>query len=221
MIKIDKNILANKLFLIGGGVMRDNETQQIDTFLIQKTKKSIPHVVFLPTASSDLEEYIDDFTHRYTSYGSRVTTIQLVKAPPSLKEIRSAICSADLIYIGGGDAKEMHQYFKKYTVYDFIYEALCLKSIVAGLSAGAVIWGTKYINFEWDGARFNNFSVEQGVGWIPEVVWAHYDDTYSEDVKKLQINHRILSIPDRTMVYLDADGEYQTFSDVDASGFKL
>jgi dipeptidase E len=47
-----KTILA-----IGGGEIRDRDTEAIDRYLLQLTGREQPSVLFIPTASGDAEGY--------------------------------------------------------------------------------------------------------------------------------------------------------------------
>jgi dipeptidase E len=60
-----------KIVAIGGGEIKDRETEQIDRRIIELTGKKDPHVLFIPTASGDAETYWEIFNNYYTSLGAR------------------------------------------------------------------------------------------------------------------------------------------------------
>lgn len=211
---MNKKVLSHKLFLIGGGVMRLNETVQIDKFLIKQTHKKNPNVLFIPTASNDLDAYIKDFEMRYKSYGADVYTLQLILEKNSQLEIESNILNADLIYIGGGDAILLQKIFNKHKIIELLKVALRNGVPIAGLSAGAVIWGKHYVNFEWDGNKFSNFNRQNGYGIIDQGIWCHYNKDDLHRVSELNIPNQILGISDRVMIFFDENKRIRTFSDL-------
>jgi len=48
---------VKKIVAIGGGEIRDSETLAIDKEIIRLTQKKHPKLLFIPTASSDNEDY--------------------------------------------------------------------------------------------------------------------------------------------------------------------
>lgn len=188
---INSNKLINNLILIGGGVMREEETHNIDRWMLNRVrdKKRIqnPKVLFVPSASGDLEEYIQDFTKRYQSYGARVGTLLLVKRKPSQATVRKSFMEADLIYFGGGDANLLLDVFAKFNLELNCVNVIRNDSMISGLSAGAIIWGSEFLNFDRRGNKYVNFRIENGLGWIDKLIIPHFDPSLLKVRKVLKL----------------------------------
>lgn len=207
---INNKKLINNLILIGGGVMRKGETEKIDHWMLErvrnKKKTKTPEVLFIPAASGDLEEYVQDFTKRYQSYGAIVETLFLVKNIPSQIEVAKSFLNADLIYFGGGDTNLLLDTFTKFDLESVCIKAIKNNSIVSGLSAGAIIWGSRFLNFDRKGNRFVNFRIENGLGWIDKLIIPHFNPSMLKDKRvsrllKLNLHLETLAISGGTAAY--------------------
>jgi dipeptidase E len=94
-----------KIVAIGGGEIKDKETEKIDRLILELTGKSKPNILFLPTASSDAEGYWITFKEYFSSLGAIPSVLKLVENSPSHNEIERIILSSDAIYVGGGNTK--------------------------------------------------------------------------------------------------------------------
>lgn len=207
---VDNEILIYSLILIGGGIMRKGETEKIDRWILEvlKKKKKIntPKVLFVPSASGDLKEYVRDFTRRYQNYGAIVKSIFLVKDSPLQLEVENRFLTADLIYFGGGDTDLLLDTFRKFNL-----ESICIKAVkrgakISGLSAGAIIWGKKFLTFDRKGDKFVNFRIENGLGWIDELIIPHFRPPMLKkksvlNLLKSNINLKTLALGDGVAAY--------------------
>jgi dipeptidase E len=130
------------LVLIGGGEIGNGETRPIDEKVRSLSSKDCPHVLFLPTASHDPESYVDAVKGAYGALGCEVEALYLWEANPGLEELRSALNWADIVYIGGGNTKDLLMRLATTGFDRLLIEALDTREdlIVAGLSAGASMW---------------------------------------------------------------------------------
>ena len=188
---INKNKLTKHLILIGGGIMRKGETEKIDRWILQRIRKQKktknPRVLFIPSASGDLQEYIQDFTARYQKYGAIVNSLLLVKEAPSRTKIRELFLNADLIYFGGGNAELLLKTFKKFTLEPICLQAVTNGALISGLSAGAIIWGKKFLTFDRRGNKFVNFHIRNGLGWVNNLIVPHFDPLMLKNAKVLYL----------------------------------
>lgn len=198
------------LFLIGGGVMRKGETENIDRWLISKAKRNEikPKVIFIPSASNDLKAYVEDFENRYSSYGASVETLCLIDKNPSSDFVRKIILNSNLVYFGGGSAELLLKIFEKYDLENICFEATKNGTLIAGLSAGAIIWGQKFLTFDRVGSNFTKFRIKKGLGWVNNLIIPHYSNVMLEDKKVKQlivkdISLPLLKIPNSIAVYWD------------------
>lgn len=204
------NKLQN-LFLIGGGIMRKGETENIDKWLISKAKKKAakPKVIFISAASSDLKTYIEDFENRYSSHGANVETLYLVNKNPSPDFVRKVILNSNLIYFGGGSAELLLKVFQKYDLKNICSEAIKNGVLIIGLSAGAIIWGQKFLTFDRIGSNFEKFRIKKGLGWVNNLIIPHFSRAMFKDRKVKQLITEnplppLLKIPDNVVVYWDS-----------------
>ncbi|MCB9802135.1 MAG: Type 1 glutamine amidotransferase-like domain-containing protein [Pseudomonadales bacterium] len=202
--------LTNNLILIGGGIMLRGETERIDRWMLRRVqnnnKKSKPKVLFIPSASGDLDEYIKNFTNRYQEYGAIVSSLSLTSKAPSKTKIKEQFFDAELIYFGGGSAGLLLEAFKKFELERLCFEANKLGILITGLSAGAIIWGEKFLTFDRKGDDFINFRIKRGLGWTNSLIIPHFDPSMlkNKNVLKLlkqNLNLKSLAIGNGTAVY--------------------
>lgn len=213
MKMINNKKLISSLILIGGGVMRKGETDRIDRWMLErvrnKKKTKTPKVLFIPSASRDLAEYTQDFSKRYRGYGTTVETLFLIKKKPSQAVVRKSFLEADLIYFGGGDANLLLDTFTKFDLESNCIKSIENNSIVSGLSAGAIIWGSKFLNFERRESKFINFRMENGLGWIDKLIIPHFNPTILKEEKvlslvKSDLRSKALAVGNGTAAYWDS-----------------
>jgi len=200
----------NNLILIGGGVMRKGETDHIDRWVLERVRKKknirSPRVLFIPAASNDLEDYVFDFTNRYQSYNSSVRTLFIVKKKTNHSEINKLFESSDLIYFGGGSAELLLEAFSKFSLESLCDDLVKKGSVICGLSAGAIIWGDKFLTFDRDDENFGNFRLRKGLGWVKTLIIPHFDrvmlkDTMVSKLLKTEINSQVLGIGEGVAAY--------------------
>jgi len=130
-----------KLVIIGGGGIGALQTLKFDKRIVKLTKKKHPKALFIPTASGDPEEYYDMFKLVYgKKLGCKTEALYLLKNPPSKKELRKKILSADLIYVGGGNTLMMMKRWHFLGVDKLLREAHNKGVVSSGLSAGGICW---------------------------------------------------------------------------------
>ena len=62
---------------IGGGNILNKTTKKIDEYIIRLANVSKPKVLFIPIASNDYSEYVNNFTSYYESLNCEVKTLYL------------------------------------------------------------------------------------------------------------------------------------------------
>ena len=128
-----------RIVAIAGGDL--TSTRSINKHAIQLSGKSNPRVLFIGTASSDAEGYIENITKEYTSLGCEVQSLCLISKSHNNKEIDDLLSWADIIYVGGGDTIFMMETWKKHELdvkLKHIYEKDL--AVLTGISAGAICW---------------------------------------------------------------------------------
>ena len=89
----------------GGSFSMEPENLALDRWLLSLTGKDRPHVLFVPTASGDSDNYVQRFFTAYTSLECQPAWLPLFRRTGD--DIRPAIEEADLVFVGGGNTANM------------------------------------------------------------------------------------------------------------------
>lgn len=167
-----------KIVAIGGGVLRDGETDSIDRFILELSGKPAPSVLFIPTASYDSAEYTSTFRSVFNGkLGCPVDVLNLLGRNPSDDELTHKTQSPDIIYVGGGNTLKMMRRWRRLGVDHLLRRAWEGGAVLCGVSAGAICW------FDWghsdsmsfyDGKNWRYIRVA-GMGLIRGLACPHYD----------------------------------------------
>ncbi|MEI2663412.1 peptidase E [Rossellomorea sp. LJF3] len=122
----------------GGGFSMEPDNLLLDQYIIKQSKASRPKVCFLPTASGDAEGYIERFYNAFTSLSSEPSHLSLFK--PSTRDLEGFLLEKDIIYVGGGNTKNMLALWKEWGMDVILRHAWESGTILAGLSAGSICW---------------------------------------------------------------------------------
>ena len=169
-------------FLIGGGEIRNLETLQLDSALVEYSEKKTPNFLFIPTASHDSAGYIQAVKSIYKDKLKCEYDFLSLSEKPDKTQIQNKIENADIIYVGGGDTKYLMDKWKEYNL-DKILLHYKDDKILTGLSAGSICWFEKGIS---DTASFaiNNekwqYSLIDGLGFLPGIHSPHLDERERE-----------------------------------------
>ena len=176
-----------KIIAIGGGEIgrpREDgsgnypvETTAIDNEIFRLTNKQSPTLLFIPTASSDSENYYRLVEKHFTKLGFRsVTPLYLSDKSLGKDEIEKIILSHDAIYVGGGNTLRMMTIWRKKGVDEILRRAYQKGIVLAGISAGSICW---FNCGNSDSRKFTNGSNKlikvTGLGLIDALHCPHYD----------------------------------------------
>lgn len=182
-----------RIIAIGGGEIGrlgyPVETTRIDREIIRLTGKKNPRLLFVPTASSDSEAYIETVKRHFGKrLGCRIDVLCLLDKKLSKKEIEKKIFAADIVYVGGGNTLKMMNVWRRLGVDEILKKAHKKGILLSGLSAGAICW------FRWgnsDSRKFSNpkagLTKVSGLGLIDALHCPHYDTEKERaaDLKKM------------------------------------
>ncbi len=136
-----------KLMLIGGGeVGRGNtayETLEIDKEIVKMTGKDNPTLLFVGLASSFSDSYYDVIKKNFKELGCTPVYLKknnLIHNPDLVKD---KFRDADIIYVGGGDTIKLLEKIEEYNLKPLFDEALNNNTVLAGISAGAILFSNK------------------------------------------------------------------------------
>jgi dipeptidase E len=177
--------MKTNIIAIGGGNIKTGETKTIDQIIVEQSGKSSPHVLFIPTASSDNPDYIKTVTEHFESLNCIVDSLKLITEKPSQEMIAHKIASADIIYVGGGNTLKMMRQWRKLGVDNLLAQARSRGAILCGLSAGSICW---FAYGNSDSRKFKNPSADlirvTGLGFIDALHCPHY---HKEADRKLSL----------------------------------
>lgn len=129
-----KKILA----MGGGGFSMEPGNLLLDQFFFSLAEKNNPSVCFIGTASGDAEGYIDRFYEYMKDHEVIPSHLSLFKAPAG--SLRDYILSKDVIYVGGGNTRNLMALWREWGLDKIIIEAYNNGVVLGGLSAGGLCW---------------------------------------------------------------------------------
>ncbi len=136
-----------RIIAIGGGDVGAGETLAIDKEIIRQSGKSNPHVLFIPTASDDSEDYAASVRSTYEGEGCTVDVLRLLSTD-TRESAKEKLAIADLIYVGGGNTKKMLEVWRAAGLDKMLADFIAQDKPVSGLSAGAICW-FRVANSDW------------------------------------------------------------------------
>ena len=176
--KIIMSNIIPKIVAIGGGDIRTKSTLSIDRAIIRLTNKSHPHFLFIPTASSDNQQYAESIQKYYKQLGCTTNVLYLLNKPFSFKETAQKIEKADIIYVGGGNTLKMMRLWHHLGINTLLKAAWRNGTVLCGISAGAICWFTSghsdsmsfYNPKKWKYLNVKGLNLQKGI-FCP-----HYND---------------------------------------------
>lgn len=166
-----------RLVAIGGGEIKHNETFAIDMRIVQLAARPNPKVLFIPTATSDSQIYVDRIKAVYEKQlFCHVNVLRLVNSRIDAREIEHEIRESDIVYVGGGDTGMMLEVWRERGVDKLLLEAVGRNDIVfAGLSAGAICWFNEGLTDAKEGGEVISYEKVRGLGLIGTLFCPHFN----------------------------------------------
>ncbi|PLR84530.1 peptidase E [Bacillus sp. V33-4] len=122
----------------GGGFSMEPENLLLDEYVLKQSGKQTPSVCFVPTASGDADNYISRFYQAFETLDCRPSHLSLF-SPPT-RDLENYILEKDIIYVGGGNTKNLLVLWKEWGLDHYLRTAWEQGIILAGVSAGAICW---------------------------------------------------------------------------------
>ncbi len=122
----------------GGGFSMEPENPLLDQYILGLVNKEKPKVCFVPTASGDSDRYIVKFYSAFLKFSCIPAHLSLFN--PSIPDLKSFVLEQDIIYVGGGNTKNLVVLWREWGL-DLIFKQAWEKGIIlCGLSAGSLCW---------------------------------------------------------------------------------
>lgn len=205
------------IFAIGGteigpvqpdGKTKPNPLEHVHREIINSAPTASPHILYIPTAKDDREDYIAGFRYYYGTLGCQtIDVLKLLDKSTSKAEAKRKIEGADIIYVNGGNTKRMIAWWKRYGVDSLLRAAYDRGAIMAGHSAGAICW------FEYGCS--DSFYKKQpfcvsALGIFPAVLCPHYD---TEPVRQQALKKMMKRLPSKVAITLDEESALKIVND--------
>lgn len=202
-----------KLVLIGGGeIGRSNtsyETKIIDEEIIKMSEKESPILLFIGLASSYSDSYYDVIKNNFKKLGCKTTYLKksnLINNPDLVKQ---KFKDADIIYVGGGDTLKLLEKIKEYNLKPLLDEALNNNKVLAGISAGAILFSKKgYSDAYILRGEKETYEFISGLDYAHLSISPHYEEN-SEKTKQLlsylKEKEEIYALEDGTAIIINND----------------
>lgn len=215
-----------RIISIGGGDFAQLKTLEIDKYIVKSTNKERPRALFIPTASYDAPTYIEIFNRVYGEMlGCHTDTLYLINNKTSEEEIKEKIFSSDLIYVGGGDTKNMLKVWKENKVDYYLKQAFNGGTILCGLSAGSICWFEYgYSDSSSEGDECKNYIKLKALGLLKGFHCPHFNEGSRGDGFISMLKHNdILGIGlDNNCAFEVVDDKFRILkSDKNAKAYKI
>ncbi|OIU68556.1 peptidase E [Rossellomorea aquimaris] len=122
----------------GGGFSMEPENPLLDRYILAQSDKSNPKVCFVPTASGDSDDYISRFYKFFEKEQCQPSHLSLFDPPT--RDLEGYLLEKDIIYVGGGNTKNLLALWKEWGLEPILRKALEKGIVLAGISAGSICW---------------------------------------------------------------------------------
>ena len=165
----------------GGGWGMEAENPLLDRYIYDLVKeRSDPRICFVPTASGDSEQYIARFYRHFAPKPARLSHLSLFE--PATCDLESLILSQDIIYVGGGNTKNLIALWKEWHLDTILRTAWNQGIILCGVSAGSICWFEQGVTDSIPGSR----TVLPCLGFLSGSNCPHYNkEAYRKGYQRL------------------------------------
>ena len=148
------NTTLNNIFLVGGDEFGE-KCVGMDSWVLDKTKKSEPVVVIVPTAAAheSPDKAARNGSTHFQKIGARVIESMILNKKDAHDQSKlSKLNEADLIYFTGGNPQHLLETITGTPTEIMLREASKKGTVLAGSSAGAMVMGSQMRFQRWTDA---------------------------------------------------------------------
>ena len=167
----------------GGGWGMEPDNPLLDWYIYGLSDKAQPRICFIPSASGDSEEYIERFYRHFVPKPAHLSHLSLFKPPTS--DLETLIFSQDIIYVGGGNTKNLIALWKEWQLDGILRQAWNRGIVLCGLSAGSICWFEEGVTDSIPG----QLTALRCLGFLSGSNCPHYDG----ETKRRPAYHQLLS----------------------------
>lgn len=122
----------------GGGFLMEPENPLLDRYILEQAGKDKPKICYVGTASGDAESMIQNFYKFFNEENCEPSHLSLFKPP--VRDLESYVLDKDIIYVGGGNTKNLLVLWREWGLDEIFRKALDQGIVLAGISAGSICW---------------------------------------------------------------------------------
>lgn len=167
----------------GGGFLMEPENPLLDQYILTQSHKPNPKICFLPTASGDSEDFIERFYRSFEKMNCIPSHLSLFNPPT--RRIKDYILSKDIIYVGGGNTKNLLAIWKDWGLDSILKEAWGHGIVLSGISAGSLCWFEEGITDSFG----NGLDSIKCLGFLKGSNCPHYDG----EIDRRPTYHKLIS----------------------------
>ncbi|MDA8352288.1 MAG: peptidase E [Firmicutes bacterium] len=153
----------------GGGFSMEPENPLLDQYVLKQSGKKKPKVCFVSTASGDSVDYIRRFYRAFKKLDCEPSRLTLF--PPPTSDLEDYVMDKDIIYVGGGNTKNLVALWKAWELDRIFRKAWEEGKVLAGISAGAICWFEEAVTDSVPG----RISRVEGLGFLEGSACPHFD----------------------------------------------
>lgn len=142
----------------------------LDRYVLEASGVATPRVCFVGTASGDAQSFIDRFYAAFSTLNCTPGHISLFKPEPG--DLRETVLEQDVIYVGGGNARNMLAIWREWEFDRILREAWEKGVVLAGISAGSICWFEQGLS---DSVKPAELLPLNCLGLLPGSNCPHYD----------------------------------------------
>lgn len=121
-----------------GGFGMEPDNLVLDEYILGLARVPNPKVCFVPTASGDNDNFVRRFYESFTKLECKPRHLSLFRPP--CHDLESFVQEQDVIYVGGGNTRNMLLLWREWSLDEYFKSALAQGTVLSGLSAGAICW---------------------------------------------------------------------------------
>jgi dipeptidase E len=169
----------------GGGFSMEPENPLLDLYVLSLARRQPPKVCFVPTASGDAQSYLDKFYSAFAKF--ECFPIHLSLFEPPVTDLRTLVMEQDVIYVGGGNTRNLLALWREWGLDRIFYEAGQAGTLLSGISAGSICWFEEGVT---DSFSKTDLRAIKCLGFLSGSNCPHYDGeplrrpTYQELIKQ-------------------------------------
>jgi dipeptidase E len=177
----------------GGGFGRNPQENLIEQYILDQTNKKNPNILFIPTATGELDSYIVNFYKVFSKLKCQPNHLSFFKRTPDLKQL---IAAQDAIFVGGGNTKSMLAVWRDWGLDKILLEAYEKGVVMSGVSAGAICWFKEGITDSWESA----LKIMPCLEFVSGLCCPHYDE---EPARRPATKKYLLKYKDREVIGIE------------------